>query len=96
MNAFLSALKSFSNELTKPNSYRKGENFENYIRQYTFNSKYYKLISKTRDYISNKRDYESRSVDPDFLFECIKTKRNFMLLIYLIKLQSFRYLRRFT
>ncbi len=74
---FTKAIISAANELSKPETYIKGEEFEEYVRKYIFPNDRYELIHKTHSYIDNKKEYIGSSVYPDFLFRCRKTGRKF-------------------
>ncbi len=69
--------KAAINEALKPESFDKGDEFENYIRQVIFPSDRYELIHKTHSYIENKKDYIESSLYPDFLFRCKETDKEF-------------------
>ena len=51
---FNKGIKAFTKELNKPGSFVKGEEFEEYVRNYIFPISDYDLIHKTHDYNSNK------------------------------------------
>jgi len=65
------------NEATKPESFVKGEEFEEYVRKYIFPSDRYELIHRTHSYNDNKGDYIESTLYPDFLFRCKDTGKKF-------------------
>ncbi len=69
--------KAALNEALKPESFYKGEEFENYVRKYIFPRDRYELLHRTHSYSDNKKDYIESSLYPDFLFRCKKTGRKF-------------------
>ncbi len=72
-------IKTISDELNKPESFSKGEAFEEYIRQYTFPKERFDLIHKTHNYQANKEDYVESSLYPDFKLRCKETSKVFYL-----------------
>ena len=70
-------IKAFSREMTKPESFEKGERFERYVRKFVFPMKYYDLVHKTHDFNSNDGDYVESSLKPDFKLRDKKTGREF-------------------
>jgi hypothetical protein len=58
-------------------STNRGQKFEDFTREVIFPNDRYKLLKKTHDYAQNKSDYVTDSLEPDFKFECIETKRQF-------------------
>ncbi|WP_421803647.1 hypothetical protein [Flagellimonas sp.] len=69
--------KAVKEEINKPQSFAKGEAFEEYVRKFVFPKEHYKLLRRTHDYRSNNEDYIEDSMLPDFDFECIKTGKKF-------------------
>ncbi|WP_203293569.1 hypothetical protein [Luteirhabdus pelagi] len=69
--------KAVVNEIDKPESFVKGDEFENYVREIVFPKDKYELIHKTHSYQENKGDYIESTLYPDFLFRCKKTKKEF-------------------
>ena len=69
--------KAVANEITKPESFVKGDEFENYVREIVFPSDKYDLIHKTHSYQDNKNDYIESTLYPDFLLRCKKTGKEF-------------------
>lgn len=78
---FFSSLKkaaqTFVEDLNTPESFKKGQKFEDFTREEIFTSDRYKLLKKTHDYKQNSTDYVQDSLEPDFKFECLETKRPF-------------------
>ena len=64
-------------EATTPESFKKGEAFENFVREKLFISTYYDLVAKTHNYRDNKADFVEVSMQPDYLFRDKRTKREF-------------------
>lgn len=56
------------NELTKPTSYLKGDDFETCLRNKVYTNKYFDLVMKTHDFHENQADYVESSLYPDYLF----------------------------
>lgn len=76
MSVLTRIAKTVYNEVTKPKSFVKGEDFENYVRKFIFPSDLYRLEHQTHDYNTNKGDYVQTSLKPDFLFSS-KNKKKF-------------------
>ncbi len=79
MDLIKRVVKAIFNEVTKPESFAIGEEFEKYLREYIFPINEYDLIHKTHDYISNRDDYIETSLEPDFEFCSIKNNKEFMV-----------------
>ncbi|MBV6492454.1 MAG: hypothetical protein LDLANPLL_00448 [Turneriella sp.] len=80
MGIFQSLMKAaqvLKDDLNTPESFKKGEAFEDFVRKQLFTDDRYKLIHKTQGYSQNSRDYVENSKQPDFTFQCLDTKRNF-------------------
>jgi len=75
-------LRAFFQEIRKPESFVKGEVFENYVRNKLFPISEYKLIHKTTDYNNNKGDYVETTLYPDFR---LKDKENGKLFFVEVK-----------
>jgi hypothetical protein len=58
-------------------SFRKGEEFENFVEHRIFEEDNYKLVSRTHNYAQNKIRYVEDSLKPDFKFRCLKTTFEF-------------------
>lgn len=70
-------LQAMFDEATTPESFKAGQHFEDYVREYLFIDRYYDLIERTHDYRSNNRDYVESSLKPDFKFRDKWTKQEF-------------------
>lgn len=70
-------IQAATNELTKPESFAKGEEFEQYVRDVVFPKDKYELIHRSHSHSENKEDYVGTSLLPDFGFKCIETGRMF-------------------
>jgi hypothetical protein len=71
------AAQAFVVDYNTPESFKKGQKFEDFTREVIFSSVRYKLIKKTHDYKQNSTDYVQDSLEPDFKFECNETKEQF-------------------
>ena len=80
---FISSLKIGLNaiikDLNKPESFKKGDEFENYVRANLFIANYYDLVHMTHDYNTNQNDFVEETKEPDYLFRDKKTKKEFYL-----------------
>ena len=70
-------IRAFSDEISKPDSFVKGEEFEEYVRKILFPKSDYILVHKTHDYRTNNSDYVESSIKPDFIFRDKKSKKEF-------------------
>jgi len=77
LNKLKRIAEAVTNEITKPESFVKGDDFENYVREVVFPSNKYELVHKTHSYQDNKNDYIESTLYPDFLFRCKKTNKEF-------------------
>lgn len=73
------AAVSFYKEIAKPTSFLKGEDFENFLRKKIFPRKDYHLLMKTHNFHENKKDFIESTLYPDFLFNEIKTDKEFFV-----------------
>jgi len=62
-------IKAMIDEATTPQSFKMGEKFEEYVREFLFIDTYYNLLEKTHDYSTNSKDYVLASLNPDFKFK---------------------------
>lgn len=60
-------VQAMIDEATTPQSFKMGEHFENYVREFLFVDKYYDILERTHNYKTNK-DYVQSSLKPDFKF----------------------------
>jgi len=51
-----------------PQSFKVGQAFEDYVREFLFINNYYTLLELTHNYNTNQRDYVESSLKPDFTF----------------------------
>jgi len=65
-------------EINKPESFVKGDEFEDYIRAYLFVKDRYDLIQKTHDYVTNKDDFVENTKEPDYKFKSRTGKEFFV------------------
>jgi len=79
MGVFTRAIKAVWNEVNKPETFVKGDEFEEYVRKNIFPPNEYELLAKTHDYISNKKDYVQSSMEPDFKFRSRKKGKVFFV-----------------
>lgn len=71
--------KAIFNEVTKPKSFAKGEEFEQYLRDFIFTEEHYYLEHRSHDYSTNREDYVEDSLDPDFVFVSVKGEKEFFV-----------------
>jgi len=69
-------IKAMIDEATTPESFKMGQKFEDYVREYLFIDRYYDILERTHDYNTNK-DYVESSMKPDFKFRDRMTKKEF-------------------
>jgi len=69
--------KAVFNELVKPDSFNKGEEFESFVRSHVYPKSDYTLLHRTHDYTSNKNDYIETTKEPDFKFKSIRNGNKF-------------------
>jgi len=77
--SLIKAAKVLAGDLNTPESFKKGEEFEDFVRRQFFTEDRFKLIHKTQSYSQNRRDFVDNSKQPDFTFQCLDTKRDFYL-----------------
>jgi hypothetical protein len=70
-------IQAMIDEAMTPESFKIGEQFEEYVREAIFTNTNYDLVERTHNYKSNSRDYVESSLKPDFKFRDRKTKREF-------------------
>ena len=69
-------LKAMIDEATTPESFKMGQKFEDYVREFLFVDNYYDILERTHNYNTNK-DYVQSSLKPDFKFRDKWTKKEF-------------------
>jgi hypothetical protein len=73
------AIKAALHEASKPETFVKGEEFENFIKSKLFTSDDYDTLERTHDYTSNKNDFIDSSKKPDFKFRSRKSGKEFFV-----------------
>jgi len=76
-SSLIKAVETFRNEFNTPESFKIGQKFEEYVREYLFTDKYFDLIERTHDYNTNSRDYVESSLKPDFTFRDKRSRHEF-------------------
>jgi hypothetical protein len=79
MSLISRVVKAAWDEVVKPESFVKGDEFEDYVRRFLFPADEYTLLQRTHDYQVNKKDFVESSKEPDFKFRSIKTGREFYI-----------------
>ena len=79
MSTLTRVIKAALNEISKPESARKGKEFECFTRSQLFTSDDYDMLERTHDYTNNKNDYVDSSKKPDFKFRSRKTGKEFFV-----------------
>jgi Holliday junction resolvase-like predicted endonuclease len=79
MGKLVRAAKAFLDELQKPETYVKGDEFEHYVRKHLFTREEYDLVAQTHDYKTNENDFVESSKDPDFKFRSRRSSREFFV-----------------
>ncbi|MBD0289323.1 MAG: hypothetical protein ICV79_28485 [Flavisolibacter sp.] len=69
-------VQAMIDEATTPQSFKMGEQFENYVRMSLFVDSYYDILERTHNYKTN-QDYVQSSLKPDFTFRDKWTKKEF-------------------
>ncbi len=68
-----------SDEINTPESFKRGQQFEDYVEKYLFPPNYYDLTEKTHNYQTNSKHYVEASLNPDFKFRDRLTKKEFYI-----------------
>ena len=79
MGRIFNIIDKVTDELFKPESHIVGDEFENYLRDSIFDTKWYVLVDKTHDYSQNNKDFVEKSLYPDFHFREKKNNTHFMV-----------------
>jgi len=79
MSAVERALKAAWQELKKPASYVKGDEFERYIWINLFPPINYALLHKNHDFFTSQDFYIESSKEPDFKFKAVKSETEFFV-----------------
>lgn len=70
-------VKTVIDDMNTPQSFKDGEKFEQYVRDYLFPDSHYEMLERTHSYRANKGDYVKSSLNPDFKFRERRTKKVF-------------------
>lgn len=70
--------KEYKSNVNK-RSFLKGEAFERYTRDKIFTKSQYALVQKTHNYDQNRNDFVESSLNPDFKFRDLRTKKVFWI-----------------
>ncbi len=79
MSVFVRAIKAAWEEVTTPETFVKGDEFQSYVRSRLFPKDRYTVLQKTPSYTTNKNDFIENSMEPDFKFRSIKTGKQFFV-----------------
>jgi hypothetical protein len=79
MGLFSKVTKLVWDEISKPESFKKGDEFEEYIRKHLFTKDKFIILQRTHDYGTNKDDYIENTKEPDFKFKAIRTGKEFFV-----------------
>lgn len=79
MGKLARAVRAFLEELQKPETYVKGDEFEHCVRKHLFTREEYDLVAQTHDYKANENDFVESSKDPDFKFRSRRSGREFFV-----------------
>jgi hypothetical protein len=64
-------------KITKEESFKKGEEFEQYVRDHLFTKEKYVIVERTHNYETNSKDFVESTLKPDFKFRNVGTKSEF-------------------
>lgn len=70
-------LINIKQEIVKPESFYKGENFENFVEDVLFPQERYILVRRTDTFERNAKRFSESTNDPDFVFRCVHTQQEF-------------------
>ena len=79
MNVIARALMAVYEEVTKPESYVKGDEFEAFVRDEVFPCTHYDIVQRTHSYTANRNDFIESSKQPDFRFRVCNTRKEFFV-----------------
>ena len=79
MGVFTRVIKAALNEASKPETFVKGDEFEDFVRKHIIPHNEYELLARTHDYVTNKNDFVQSSKYPDFKFRSRKTGNVFFV-----------------
>lgn len=74
---FTRGVRKFLEEVLKPESFTKGEDFEEYVRQYMFPRKNYDILHKSPKFSETSKDFIESSMLPDLKLRDKKSGREF-------------------
>ena len=78
MGLFSKVTKLGWDDINTPESFKKGEAFQDYIRKHLFTKDKFDMLHKTHAYAINKKDFAIEdSIEPDFKFRVKKTGKAF-------------------
>ena len=66
-----------SDAINTPESFKMGQEFEDYVKEHLFPPNYYNLLEMTHNYHTNHENYIESSLNPDFKFRDRYTKKEF-------------------
>lgn len=66
-----------SDDINTPESFKVGQQFEDYVHKYLFPNTYYDVIEMTHGFQTNRKNYVEASLNPDFKFRDKYTKKEF-------------------
>ena len=76
LSALSKGVQAVIDDVTTPQSFKMGEQFENYVREFLFVDNYYDILERTHNYKTN-QDYVQSSLKPDFKFRDKWSKKEF-------------------
>ncbi len=77
MGVFERVMKAAWNEIVKPESFAKGDEFESFVRTNLFTKDKYQILHRTHDYTSNKNDYIENTKEPDLKLKSVRSGKEF-------------------
>ncbi|MFC1909448.1 hypothetical protein ACFLXD_06350 [Chloroflexota bacterium] len=69
MSLLTKSVEAVWNVINTPDTFRKGEEFESYVRKYLFPKDKYNTLQRTHNYVGNKDDFVDNTKEPDFKFK---------------------------
>ncbi len=79
MGTLEKAVKAAWAEIIKPDTFAKGEEFQDYVRSRLFPQEEYVCLAITPDYQANKSGFVESSKEPDFKFRSKRSQREFFV-----------------
>lgn len=79
MSVLTRAFKAAWAEMTKPETYVAGDEFQQYVRKHLFPKERYDLVHQTHDYEANRNDFVETSKETDFRFRSRRSGREFLV-----------------